>query len=145
MNVTSKIVKADSAKQNVFGWAYVAKDAEGYTLVDGEGDFIEHEEDLEDVAYNYALNFRDASDTHIMKGVGTMIESIVFTPEKAKAMGIPPGSIPELAWWVGFHVEDARVWKGIEDQEYTSFSIGGKGTRTQADPPAKHRVQERVR
>ena len=66
-------------------------------------------------------------DSPVVKS--TMVESMVFTPEKAEAMGIPQGIVP-TGWWVGFKVEDDRLWSQVKDGRYQSFSIHGSGVRT---------------
>jgi hypothetical protein len=64
---------------------------------------------------------------HKEKGLGKLVESMVFTKEKQKAMGIDLG---KSAWWLGFHVTDPEVWKRVEKGELRSFSIHGKGQRS---------------
>jgi hypothetical protein len=65
---------------------------------------------------------------HVRKGVSTLIESFVSTPEKWEAMGIPEGVLP-TGWWVGFKVKDDEVWKGVKSGKYKMFSVHGSGTR----------------
>ena len=85
-------------------------------------------EELEKAAYNYVADFGTAGEMHMRGGVGKVIESCVFTKEKAEALGIPPEILPE-GWWVGFRIEDEEVWEKIKSGEYTMFSIGGKAVR----------------
>ena len=59
-----------------------------------------------------------------------MIESMVFTKEKAAALGIPEGTMPE-GWWVGFEVTDDEVWKKVKDGTYKMFSIEGTAQRVE--------------
>lgn len=74
--------------------------------------------------------YREGSDNHERGGIGVVIESMVFTKEKAAALGIPDGVMPE-GWWVGFEVSDADVWKKIKDGTYTMFSIEGTASRVE--------------
>ena len=60
------------------------------------------------------------------------IESIVFTPEKIEKLGLEPDALP-IGWWIGFHVGDDEVWKGVKDGTYRMFSIRGTGTREPLD------------
>ena len=65
---------------------------------------------------------------HERGGAGILIESIVFTAEKMRVMGIPEGTLPE-GWWVGFHITDADVWEKVKDGTYSMFSIEGRARR----------------
>ena len=69
---------------------------------------------------------------HKRSGVGRVIESCVFTKEKADALGIPPNILPE-GWWVGFKIDDDEVWEKIIVGKYSMFSIGGSADRRLAD------------
>lgn len=129
----AEIVKVDQDKRLVFGWASVAKTADGKVLVDRQGDTIEDEWQLEKAAYQYVLDSRTAGEEHVLTdGVGTLVESIVVTPEKLAKMGLPPGSLP-TGWWLGFKIQDDRVWDGIRKGRYTGFSVHGKGRRYDTD------------
>lgn len=124
----AEIVKVDEEKRLVFGFAYVSHDAGGQLQVDKSGDFVDDPEELEKTAYQFVLHSRDGGDFHQRKGVSTLVESVVFTPEKVEKMGLPPGVAP-TAWWVGYRVHDDEVWANVRKGLYTSFSIHGKGVR----------------
>ncbi|CAB4195120.1 Phage-like element PBSX protein, XkdF [uncultured Caudovirales phage] len=128
------ISKLEDDKQIVFGWAYTTHDPSGEVVVDKSGDFIDDPGVLEDAAYSFVLHSRMGGQDHARDGdspvvKSTMVESMVFTPEKAEAMGIPQGIVP-TGWWVGFKVEDDRLWSQVKDGRYQSFSIHGSGVRT---------------
>lgn len=127
------IVKTDSAKQHVFGWAYVTHSADGTVNIDKSGDFIDAVEEIEKSAYDFVLNSRQSDADHTNVKGGNLIESIVFTPEKIEKMGLPEGSVP-LGWWLGFHIEDEATWSRVAKGELAAFSIHGQGTRTKVDP-----------
>ena len=122
------IVKIDEDKRLVFGWASIIKDVHGKILLDRQDDFIDSEEELEKSAYDYVLKSRDGGEMHIRKGVSTMVESIVLSAEKQKALGIPAGVVP-IGWWVGFKVNDTRVWGEVKKGGYIGFSVHGTGKR----------------
>jgi hypothetical protein len=133
------IAKFDTDKQLVFGWAYVSHDADGNVVVDKSGEFIDDYGELEEAAYLFVEKSRVGGDSHARitseigtddsaKKVGTMVESMVFTPEKIAKMGLPPGVLP-TGWWVGFKVEDPEVWKAVKRGERPAFSIHGSGRR----------------
>ena len=121
------IMKSDDEKRQVFGWANVAVRVTGEVIEDYQEDIIDIE-DLEAAAYLYTAEFGVAGDWHLRGGVGRLIESVVFTKEKALAMGIPTEIMPE-GWWVGFHITDDEVWEKIKDGTYRMFSIEGEGER----------------
>lgn len=122
------IVKLDEEKRLVFGWASIIKDVYGKVLLDRQEDFIDSEDELEKSAYDYVLKSRDGGEMHIRKGVSTMIESVVLSEEKQKALGIPAGVVP-IGWWVGFKVTDSRVWGEVKKGGYIGFSVHGTGKR----------------
>lgn len=133
------VIKMDTDKQLVFGWAYVSHDAEGNVVVDKSGEFIDDYGELEEAAYLFVEKSRVGGDGHaritseigtddVAKKVGTMVESMVFTPEKLSKMGLPPGILP-TGWWVGFKVEDPEVWKAVKEGKRPAFSIHGSGRR----------------
>ena len=60
--------------------------------------------------------------------VAKLIESVVFTEEKMKLLGIPAGTLP-VGWWIGFQVQDEDVWEKVKDGTYSMFSIEGEAER----------------
>jgi hypothetical protein len=128
-----EIAKADSEKQQLFGWASVIE-VNGEPVVDLQGDYISADE-MEKAAYSYVQKSRKGGDMHLRDEwepiqKSEMIESFIVTPEKRDAMGLPD-SVP-TGWWVGFKVNDADVWSKVKSGERTGFSIHGKGRRTPA-------------
>ncbi len=122
-----RVIKSNDDKRLVFGWANVSVRVDGEQIVDWQQDAIDTA-DLENAAYEYVANFGTAGELHRRGGVGRVIESIVFTKEKADALGIPPDALPE-GWWIGFKITDDEVWEKIKSGEYSMFSIEGKAVR----------------
>lgn len=120
MKIKGRITKLDE-RQIVFGWASVAE------IEDSQGDVIPLEE-LEKAAYEYVLNSREGGEMHETIGVAKLIESMVFTPEKLKSLGLKEDATKH-GWFVGFKVEDAAAWEKIKSGEYKMFSIGGSARR----------------
>jgi hypothetical protein len=127
-SLMAKIEKRDDEKHLVFGWLSVANRKDGSLVIDKQGDFFEGLEDVEKAAYDFVMHVRDGGEMHVRKGVSTMVESFVSTPEKRAAMGIPEGSIPD-GWWGGFRVNDPRVWEDVKSGKYSMFSVHGTGKR----------------
>lgn len=131
--VRSTIVKVDTEKHLVFGWAYIAYDRNGEIVVDHSGDFVEDVEEIELAAHVFVLSSRRCDTDHERTQAGTLIESVVFTPAKIEGMGLPQDCVP-LGWWVGFHVHDRAVWSRIKSGELRAFSIAGTWTSEPVSP-----------
>lgn len=127
-----QIAKVDAPQGIVMGWASVSS-VGGVEVIDKQGDIVPVEE-LEKAAYDFVLTSRAQGDMHETIGVGKLIESMVYTPEK-KAAGIRPpldGAGREImGWWVGFKVEDPGTLQKIRAGERPEFSIGGSARATQ--------------
>ena len=122
------IAKSIDEEQLVFGWASVARDAQGNRPLDWQGDLIDIE-DLEQAVYQFNLEFRESNDMHRPDSVnGQLVESVVFTKDKIKAMGIPEGIVRE-GWWVGFKIDDPIAYQKVKSGVYKMFSIEGQGVR----------------
>lgn len=134
-NGNFQIAKADEDKRLVFGWALVSATSDGKQIIDHQGDIVDQDE-LEEGAYEYVLNFRDAGEEHIgtLRKKARMVESVVFTEEKLQAMGIPAGTVP-YGWWIGFYVDDDTTWELIKNGTYKMFSIEGRAIREPVNEP----------
>ena len=121
------VMKSDDEKRLVFGRANVAVRVDGEQIIDWQKDAIDTDE-LEKAAYEYVAQFGTAGEMHQRGGIGRVVESIVFTKEKADALGIPQDALPE-GWWIGFHITDDEVWEKIKSGEYSMISIEGKAIR----------------
>lgn len=125
------IHKADEDNHLVFAWASV-NSVNGELITDTQGDVITDEE-LEKAAYDYVLTSRKAGEMHVRKrGIGEIVESIVFTKDKQELLGIDLG---KTGWFVGFKIYDDDVWDMIKKGEYPMMSIGGRGIREKIDDP----------
>lgn len=121
-----RVVKATD-KQQVYGWLYCTRKADGSLVVDHSGETIPLDE-LEDAAHEYALSSRVAGEMHETMGVGRLIELFVSTPEKRAAMGIPEGVLPDGVF-VGYQIDDKDTWAKVRSGELAMFSLGGHATR----------------
>lgn len=122
-----KIMKSDNEKMLAFGWANVSVRTDGEVIEDYQEDIVESEE-LENAAYNFVELYREGGEMHERGGAAVLIESVVFTEEKMKAIGIPKGTVP-VGWWIGFKVLDEDVWEKVKDGTYSMFSIEGEAER----------------
>lgn len=124
----TEYTKLDVDKRLVYGWAYIAKDAQSQPIVDNQGDTILSEDELTTAVASFIEDSRQAADMHITPNVGHLVESMVITHEKLKALGIADPqqqNLPALAWWVGYKITDDATWTKIKDGARPMFSIGG--------------------
>lgn len=145
LRIEGEISKVDDDERQVFGWASITE-INGEPVIDLQGDLLDTYE-LEKAAYDYVVNSRVGGEMHdrigksAPKQIGTLIESMVITPEKIEKMGLPPET--PHGWWIGFQVDKGeagdQAWSKLKGGEYTGFSIHGLGKRQ----PVDKRVMER--
>lgn len=126
-----RITKSDDEKKLAFGWANVSTRVNGEVIEDWQEDIVEPDE-LEQAAYNFVELYREGGEMHERGGAAVLVESVVFTEEKMKAMGIPEGTVP-VGWWIGFKVLDDDVWEKVKDGTYSMFSIEGEAERIEVE------------
>jgi hypothetical protein len=119
----SAIIKVDEDQHLVFGWASVASEND-QPVVDSQGDLLD-EATLEKAAYEFVLSSRRGGVMH-RAIIGKLVESIVFTKEKQKALGIDLG---QAGWFVGFKIDDPLVWQRVKNGDFAGFSIHGRARR----------------
>lgn len=119
----ARVAKIDEEQNLVFGWAYVSVKKTGEEVVDHSLEMIEPDE-LEQAAYLFNLSFRDSGVMHEGDVVGKMVESVVFTEKKLEMMGLEKSALP-IGWWVGFYIEDDKIFAKVKDGTYKMFSIQG--------------------
>lgn len=136
------VVKLDKVHHLVFGWFSIVT-VDGKNITDTQGDIISPDT-IEFSAYDFVLNARKGGEMHEpgnngeIKGIGRLVESVVFTIEKQEAMihslhdqGIKDAQLDLkcVGWWGGFFVENPDTWKKVESGDLKAFSIGGRGKR----------------
>lgn len=123
-----QVTKLDPDQRLIFGWASVAA-INGQEVVDKQGDIIPVPE-LEKAAYDFVLYSREQGDMHSQIGVGRLVESLVFTAEKAAIGLVAKNEQGEqiYGWFVGFKVESDEVWKAHKDGRRPELSIGGRAS-----------------
>jgi len=127
INISAKVLKSNKFEKLVSGWANIAKNADGSIPLDWDGDVVTAEV-LEKAAIDFMLEYRESGEMHKGESKGTVVESIVFTKQKMKAMGIPEGTIPE-GWFITVKIHDDDVFQKVVNGEYKMFSIQGKAKR----------------
>jgi len=117
------ILKSDPVQQVVYGWAGKYLDVDGSVLVDLQGDMIEPEV-IEKAAVSFMEDYRESGVMHEGESVGTIVASLVTTPEIVKALFGPDVHLP-VGWLVGVRYPDANIYKRVVSGELAMFSIQG--------------------
>lgn len=102
----------------------------GEQLVDWQQDMIDPEE-LENAAYKFVRLYREGGEMHERGDCAVLVESVVFTEEKMKAMGIPGRTLP-VGWWLVSFVTDDDVWEKVK-RNISEFSIEGEAERVKVE------------
>lgn len=127
VDVVFDITKSKSDECLVSGWASVAVNADGSIPLDWQGDVIAPEE-LEKAAIKFMLDYRASGEMHVGGDQGVVVESLVFTKEKQRAIGIPEGVVPE-GWFITVKVLNQELFEKVKNGQYKMFSIQGSGKR----------------
>lgn len=128
--IEATVAKSLEDKRQVYGWASITE-LNGEPVVDLQGDYVTIDV-IEKAAHEYISKSRKGGDMHRRVGeepfhAADLIESVVVTPEKKEALGLPPDS--PTGWWVGFQVNDEETWDLVKNGQRPMFSIHGSGQR----------------
>jgi hypothetical protein len=126
MRISATVVEKREADHRIFGWAVLSQKRDGSDLIDLQGDHVALP-DLEAAVYEAMADGLNGGEMHQGDAGARIIESMVWTPEKAARLGIPDGVLP-TGWWIGQQVSDATFRKvAVGDRLW--FSIEGVGER----------------
>ena len=125
---TADILKSDEDQRLVYGWASIIYE-NGEPVTDSQGDIIA-EDDLLEAAHNYVSQYREAKAMHEGEQIGEVVESLVFTSDVQKALGI---DLNKVGWFIGMKIHDDEIWRQFRDGSLSSFSVGGRGRRVEID------------
>jgi hypothetical protein len=110
----TRIFKIDKLKQIVFGVVLQPN------IPDLQGDIIT-EDEIENAAHRYMVESRITGFRHQEELDAVIVESyIAKSNEWFKDENILKGS-----WLVAMKINDLKVWQGVLDGTFNSFSIGG--------------------
>jgi len=139
VNMRFEILKADEAKQEVYGYAYVANEA------DLDTDAMTPEE-LKKAAHSLMENLSRGTQKGTGAGVNhEKFENIGHLVESAYdidgSLGKAHGFVNPLpdAWFIGMKLSD-ETWKLYKEGKVTGFSIGGYADRVPIDDEKKNNV-----
>lgn len=122
--IQADIFKVEEDKKLVYGWASIIEE-NGKQLIDKQGDLID-EEELIKAAHEYMTEYREGHEMHEGEQVSKTVESMVFTKDVQKALGIDLGKV---GWFIVQKVQDDEYWQRIKKGEIAAFSIGGTAVR----------------
>lgn len=120
------VVKADAEQHLVTGWASVIEE-DGKPVVDWQGDVMS-EEDLVKAAHGFVSNYRVGKTMHSGAPTSNIVDSVVFTKDLQKALGVDLGKV---GWLITTKVSDPDTWEKVKKGELKAFSIGGSGVRSE--------------
>lgn len=120
MNFTHEITKVDDELGVVYGWASVTT-VKGKLVEDSQGDTVETTEMVK-AAHEFVSDARVAKVMHDGSQVGEIVESLVFSEDIQKALGVDLGL---EGWFIGMRVTDESILKRARDGDLPMFSIGG--------------------
>lgn len=104
--------------------------ADGDLITDLQGDQIDPAE-LERAVVEFMLDYRESGAMHEGESVGTVVASLVTTPDVVAAFKLGP-DVP-IGWILGVKVRDSAVWARVVSGELKAFSIQGTANREDAD------------
>lgn len=114
------VVKADSSRRLVFGFALVEKTAEQAEYFDLHGHSVSAGE-IVDASLEFSLNSRVAKHQHRGEPEGVIPFVFPLTEDIAKSMGI---TAERYGLIIGMRCSE-ELFKRFESGELTGFSIGG--------------------
>lgn len=116
---TCAIAKTDSAKQIVYG---VVLEPDTCDL---QGDVISADT-IEKAAHDYLIASRVVGDSHMTQAPADVVESYIAPSD----MVLGETKVTKGSWVMGVHIVDTVLWEAVQKGDYTGFSIGGYGTRS---------------
>ncbi len=125
---TSDILKVDTERRIVWGWASVCT-MKGETVTDLQGDRIAPAQ-MEKMADRFMRSARAAKAMHYGDDVGEVIHSFPMTKELADAFGIQSD---REGWITGTYIKSDEEWAKVRNGTYKGLSIGGRARRKEAE------------
>lgn len=124
VKLSGKITKVDPDRRLAYGWFSVVE-VSGDPVVDVQGDVIKAAT-LVDAVHKFMTDSRAGKVLHRGERVADVVESLVFTADVQKALGIDLGRV---GWFGALKFRDGEVWDRVKSGELRAFSIGGVGKR----------------
>jgi SAM-dependent methyltransferase len=125
-----KIHKADPHKQVVYG-VVLAPDE-----IDLQEDWMTPEE-IEKTAHFFMMNGRTIGKAHESVAKAVPVESYIAPMDMQYTGQYGDQTVKKGSWVLGVKVLDPEEWKKVVSGEYTGFSVGGWGQRTDSEGPGE--------
>ena len=126
-STTVTVLKLDEEKRLVYGWFSVVEKG-GEPVVDTQDHIIE-EAVLQKAVHNFITQSRVGKVMHEGGQASVLVDSMVFTKDVQKALGIDLGMV---GWFGAFKVLDDAAWEAAKKGELPAFSIGGFAVASEA-------------
>lgn len=127
-----EILRKDAEQRRVYGWFSVAKDKDGKTVVDSQGDVIDVAE-LEAAASEFLKEYRQGGFNHEGAAPNKLVASVVLSREVQDSMGVPAGILPE-GWFGGFEISE-EAFASLNKGDLAMFSIEGEAETESVEVP----------
>lgn len=124
--MTLKLASVNDEKRLVYG---VVLEPDTF---DAHGDIISKEE-VESAAHDYLISSRLVGDQHVKEAEAAPVESYIAHSD----LDFQGSLVKEGSWVMVVKVESDKLWKGIKDKTYNSFSIGALAIREDYIEPKK--------
>jgi len=120
----------DDKNNLIFGWGYVAIEKDGKQVIDHSGEFVDEEtlKDLEIATYGFNIGSRKSGFGHKGLAKGYLAESMFFTKEKLKVLGLSEDALPQGAW-LGVWFPDNEDYAKIKKMKSPMFSMEGSAIK----------------
>lgn len=125
VSIVGHITKVDKDKRLAFGWFSVIEE-NGKAVIDSHDDVI-LEDTLMEAAHEFITDSRSGKVMHQGRRVADIVESVVFTKDLQKALGIDLGKV---GWFGAMKFRDGKIWDDVKSGKLSAFSIGGIARRT---------------
>lgn len=122
------IFKAMDEKQCVYG-VVLAPDE-----VDLQKDWMTPEE-IEKTAHFWMLQGANVGDSHEELAKAKCVESYIAPTDFVGDGQYGSQPVKKGSWVLGVKIMDKGMWEGVKNGEYTGFSVGGYGMRTESEGP----------
>ena len=120
----------DDENNLIFGWGYVAIEKDGEQVTDHSGEFVDEEtlKDLEIATYGFNIGSRKSGFGHKGLAKGYLAESMFFTKEKLKVLGLSEDALPQ-GTWLGVWFPDDEDYAKIKKMKSPMFSMEGSAIK----------------
>ena len=124
---TMKVLALNEEQRLVYGWFSVVE-KDGEPVVDTQGHIIQAGV-LQKAVHDFIMQSRVGKVMHEGGQASVLVDSMVFTKDVQKALGIDLGMV---GWFGAFKVLNDETWKAVKKGELPAFSIGGYAVAVEA-------------